>query len=68
MQSQELLCHCQKVAQQWLDSPFYDEEDKLKVAQLLLPQHEEELIDAFYQSLAFGTGGSVALWGWGATV
>lgn len=66
MQSQELLCHCQKVAQQWLDSPFYDEEDKLKVAQLLLPQHEEELIDAFYQSLAFGTGGLRGIMGVGS--
>ncbi|MBX6381135.1 MAG: phospho-sugar mutase [Thermoflavifilum aggregans] len=41
--------------QQWLDGPF-DEETKQQI-RLLQQQNPEELKDAFYRNLEFGTGG-----------
>lgn len=41
--------------QQWLDGPF-DEETKRQI-RLLQQQNPEELKDAFYRNLEFGTGG-----------
>lgn len=57
MENQQLIAHCTQVAQQWIDSPFYDQETKAEVQAMLDDDNKTPLIDAFYQSLEFGTGG-----------
>ena len=54
---QELILRCQAEAQKWLDSDRYDAETKAEVKALLENEDKTPLIDAFYQSLEFGTGG-----------
>ncbi len=51
-------------AQSWLDDPYYDEETKAEVRELL--KNPEELIDAFYTDLSFGTGGLRGVMGAGS--
>ena len=53
----ETLKQCEQVAQSWLDSPLYDEETKAGVKAMLENEDKTPLIDAFYRSLEFGTGG-----------
>src|SRR5574344_2940078 len=53
----ETLKQCEQVAQSWLDSPLYDAETKAGVQKMLDNPDKTELIDAFYRSLEFGTGG-----------
>ncbi len=54
---QNILSHCEQVAQSWLASPIYDEETKQAIRAMLSNDDKSELIDAFYQTLEFGTGG-----------
>ena len=49
----------------WMNSGI-DEEDRLKIKQWLDSGQEEELADAFYKDLAFGTGGLRGLMGLGS--
>lgn len=51
-------------AQSWLDDPYYDEETKAEVRSLL--KNPEQLTDAFYTDLAFGTGGLRGIMGAGS--
>lgn len=44
-------------AQEWLDSPLYDSATRAAVRALLDDPDESVLIDAFYRTLEFGTGG-----------
>ena len=53
----ELIKSCQATAQQWLDSPVYDAQTKAEVKALLDAEDKTALVDAFYQTLEFGTGG-----------
>ena len=53
----ETLKQCEQVAQSWLDSPLYDAETKAGVKAMLENEDKTPLIDAFYRSLEFGTGG-----------
>ena len=53
----ELIKQCQATAQQWLDSPVYDAQTKAEVKALLDADDKTPLVDAFYQTLEFGTGG-----------
>lgn len=53
----ELIKRCEQTAQSWIDSPVFDAETKAGVKQLLENSDKTELIDAFYRSLEFGTGG-----------
>ena len=53
----ELIKECEQKAQLWLDSPVYDDETKAEVRALLENEDKNPLVDAFYQSLEFGTGG-----------
>lgn len=53
----ELIKRCEQTAQSWIDSPVFDAETKAGVKQLLEKSDKTELIDAFYRSLEFGTGG-----------
>ena len=53
----ETLKQCEQVAQSWLDTPLYDAETKAGVKAMLENEDKTPLIDAFYRSLEFGTGG-----------
>ncbi|MCG8475471.1 MAG: phospho-sugar mutase [Cytophagales bacterium] len=50
---------------QWLDSPAVDNDAKETIRQLQA-ENEEQLVDAFYKDLAFGTGGLRGLMGVGS--
>lgn len=63
MKDQELLAKVKAKAQEWLNGNF-DEETK-KSVQHLIDHDEEELIEAFYRSLEFGTGGLRGIMGVG---
>ncbi len=62
----ELIKQCELKAQQWLDSPVYDEETKNAIRAMLNKEDKTELIDSFYQNLAFGTGGLRGIMGPGS--
>ncbi len=53
-------------ANQWLNSRAVDDESKAEIRQLLTPERESELTDAFYKSLEFGTGGLRGIMGVGS--
>lgn len=57
MDNQTLITQCAQVAQQWIDSPLYDNETKAAVQEMLQAEDKTLLIDAFYRTLEFGTGG-----------
>ncbi len=57
MDNTETIKLCEQKAQQWLDSPVYDEDTKKAVREMLANSDKTELIDSFYQNLSFGTGG-----------
>jgi phosphoglucomutase len=61
----ELIKECEQKAQLWLDSPVYDDETKAEVRALLENEDKNPLVDAFYQSLEFGTGGLRGIMGVG---
>lgn len=63
MENTELL-QVKKKAQQWLDGN-YDEATKKEV-KTLIDSNEKELVDCFYKSLEFGTGGLRGLMGVGS--
>ncbi len=64
-ENKELILQCEKVAQEWLNSPFYDAETKAEVKAMLDNPDKSALIDAFYRSLEFGTGGLRGIMGAG---
>ena len=57
MDNLETIKLCEKKAQEWLDSPVYDEQTKSEIRDMLANPDKTELIDSFYQNLTFGTGG-----------
>ena len=57
MENKELIAQCEQIAQQWLTSDCYDAETQKGVKALLDNPDKTELIDSFYRSLEFGTGG-----------
>lgn len=57
MENKELILQCEQKASEWLNSPLYDEATKKEVKQMLENTDKTELIDSFYRSLEFGTGG-----------
>ena len=61
----QLIKDCEAKAQAWLDSPYYDEETKAEIAAMLQDEDKTALVDAFYQSLEFGTGGLRGIMGAG---
>lgn len=63
MENREILQSVKQKAQKWLDGN-YDEETKKEVKHLL-ENDEEQLIDAFYKDLEFGTGGLRGIMGAG---
>ena len=60
-----LLEDSRQRAKQWLQSPTVDENTKSKIKELLNREDDRELIDSFYKSLEFGTGGLRGLMGVG---
>ncbi|WP_224997291.1 phospho-sugar mutase [Cesiribacter sp. SM1] len=53
-------------AQAWLSSPAVDEQSKLQIRQWLDSNNENELTEAFYKDLEFGTGGLRGIMGVGS--
>ena len=56
-ENKSVIFHCEEVARQWLSSPLYDAETKSAVQSMLDDEDKTNLIDSFYKSLEFGTGG-----------
>lgn len=57
MENQELIKKCTEVAQQWASSPLYDKETQAAVKAMIDSEDKTPLIDSFYRTLEFGTGG-----------
>ncbi|MBT3384330.1 MAG: phospho-sugar mutase [Prolixibacteraceae bacterium] len=64
MENEELLKEVRAKAQEWL-SETYDEKTRNEVQRLLDDKDTTELIDSFYKSLEFGTGGLRGIMGVG---
>ena len=62
----DLIRQCELKALQWLDSPVYDDVTKKAVREMLDKEDKTDLIDSFYQKLAFGTGGLRGIMGPGS--
>lgn len=62
----DLIRQCELKAQKWLDSPVYDDVTKKAVREMLDKEDKTDLIDSFYQNLAFGTGGLRGIMGPGS--
>ena len=61
----QLIKECEEKALAWISSPYYDEETKSEIRQMLDSEDKTALVDAFYQSLEFGTGGLRGIMGAG---
>ena len=57
MENQELIKQCEQTAQLWATSPLYDADTQAAVKAMLENADKTELVDSFYRSLEFGTGG-----------
>lgn len=62
----DLIRQCELKALRWLDSPVYDDVTKKAVREMLDKEDKTDLIDSFYQNLAFGTGGLRGIMGPGS--
>ncbi len=62
---QELLKQCTAVAQKWATDPVFDAETQSAAKALLEADDKSQLIDSFYQTLEFGTGGLRGIMGAG---
>ena len=62
---QELIKKCEAEAQKWLASSVYDAETKAEIKAMLDNADKTALVDAFYQTLEFGTGGLRGIMGAG---
>ena len=65
MADQELLKQCEAVAAKWASGPVFDAETQAAVKAMLQNEDKTELIDSFYQTLEFGTGGLRGIMGAG---
>ena len=61
----QLIKECKEKALAWISSPYYDEETKSEIRQMLESEDKTALVDAFYQNLEFGTGGLRGIMGAG---
>lgn len=57
MKNEDVSKQCELVAREWASSPLYDAETQKAVRAMLDNDDKTELIDSFYRSLEFGTGG-----------
>ncbi|MDR6239559.1 phosphoglucomutase [Aureibacter tunicatorum] len=53
-------------AKLWLESPVMDDDSRSEIKSLMEKEDSTELVDAFYQDLAFGTGGLRGIMGVGS--
>ena len=60
----QLIQQCEAAAKEWL-SPAFDPETRKEVQAMLDAEDKTALVDAFYQSLEFGTGGLRGIMGAG---
>ena len=60
-----MIKNCEAKAQEWLASPVYDAETKAEIRSMLDANDKTALVDAFYQTLEFGTGGLRGIMGAG---
>ena len=65
MENQELIKKCESVANEWLSSSLYDDTTKAEVKAMVEDADKSALIDAFYKTLEFGTGGLRGIMGAG---
>ena len=61
----QLIKECEEKALAWISSPYYDEETKSEIRQMLDSEDKTAQVDAFYQNLDFGTGGLRGIMGAG---
>ncbi len=61
----ELLKQCMEVAQTWATNPVFDADTRAAVKKMMECEDKSELIDCFYQTLEFGTGGLRGIMGAG---
>ena len=61
----QLIKECEEKALAWISSPYYDEETKSEIRQMLDSEDKTALVEAFYQNLEFGTGGLRGIMGAG---
>ena len=54
---EQLLKQCMDVAQQWATSPVFDADTRDSVKRMMEDEDKSLLVDSFYQTLEFGTGG-----------
>lgn len=54
---EQLLNQCMQVAQQWATQPVFDADTREAVKKMMDDEDKSLLIDSFYQTLEFGTGG-----------
>lgn len=57
MNNEELIGQCEATAREWMTSPLYDEATQKAVKAMVDNEDKTALIDAFYRTLEFGTGG-----------
>lgn len=62
---QELLKQCESVAKEWVTSPVFDANTQNEVKAMLESEDKTALVDSFYQTLEFGTGGLRGIMGAG---
>lgn len=62
---QELLKKCEQVANKWATDPVFDADTQKSVKEMLANDDKTSLIDSFYQTLEFGTGGLRGIMGAG---
>lgn len=62
---QELLKQCESVAKEWATSPVFDANTQNEVKAMLESEDKTALVDSFYQTLEFGTGGLRGIMGAG---
>ncbi len=62
---EELLKKCEEVAKKWATDPVFDEATRAEAQAMLDSEDKSQLIDSFYQTLEFGTGGLRGIMGVG---
>ena len=62
---QELLKQCTATAEKWASDPVFDESTHQAAKAMLEADDKSQLIDSFYQTLEFGTGGLRGIMGAG---
>ena len=65
MENQELIKQCELAAHEWAESPLFDDETRQAVRRMLEADDKTELVESFYKTLEFGTGGLRGIMGAG---